>query len=760
MTTSSRCGKCRCAPRWGGADLCNGGTPSASHATGDAYKLFDNNSSNYWITGSIALGVDSWIQYDFGAGNGAALGELWFMPNSPGQYPKDFKLQWSDDNATWTDRASWLGVTSWTAGIEKAFALPAEGLVRAQAQRSLPYGMSLDRQRATAFDLGLFVHAPWSQPFALGVARQTSRPYAMTLHQWVRQPFDHPLEKQITQLHAMILETSHGEIWRNGLVSGLRQPLHDTLERGRRSRWSLLLPVAGDHGQPRADTGSVVVWNRRRFDLLTRDPVCAARIAHWDLLTVVTPILPVWPTISANGQPLELIHATLAMSADSPHWVARLTVAREVDFARLRLEEPLLLSWGGERFSMLVAQKSVLRQRHDGLERIVTGISTGVRHEFPRALPVTRVWHLPVWARDAVEEVLGEAVSWELPNWRLPAGRLEVTNAAPLAVAGMVVGALGGVVRSRPDGLLRLRRRFPRAAPFWGQGAPDHLVTDGTDLLASREEGRFGKLFNRITVEEAVPAGQAPGVWLEVDGDPEGGNRGKSRFSPGDTVHLLTLATPGVALTGLTASTGTFLSSQPVTRRVHEELLFHRTHRAVLSRPVLRIDAVTWLGNDLGPLTLEKDGRTVSAAAVGVAVARVTCVLSVCAGHAFRVPDTQSGLDAFPAMVAATGLPAQVAARSLTLQRGDGRRPGAPVSSPLLTDPVALQARGEAELDLGESMGIVGLTLLHRPGLEPGQLVEVLDGMEGASCRGVVTSVTHELTATGAVTRLELVKRL
>ncbi|MBF0296228.1 MAG: hypothetical protein HQL96_13650, partial [Magnetococcales bacterium] len=343
-------------------------------------------------------------------------------------------------------------------------------------------------------------------------------------------------------------------------------------------------------------------------------------------------------------------------------------------------------------------------------------------------------------------------------DWRLPAGRLAVREAAPLEVAALIAGAVGGVVRAAPDGTLRIERRFLVPVPLWESGEPDHLFTDATDILEMVEEGRSGAGFNRITVEEALPDGPGPGVWL--DPDPENGSRDLRRCVPGETVPLLSVAGPGVEVTAMAASTGELLAARPVVRRVSEDLLFQGGNRALLARPAHAIDSVIWLGNDLGPLTLERDARTVVAARAGAGLARVTCTLMTHAMHSYRAPLTQNGSDHFSALVALRADVGSPVARSLTLWRGDGMRPGKRVVSPLLSDPVALRARGEAELDLGETLAVLRLTLLYRPGLAPGRRVEAQDGLYGASRRGIVTGLRHELTNAGAITRLEVITRL
>ncbi|MBF0402090.1 MAG: discoidin domain-containing protein [Magnetococcales bacterium] len=103
----------------GGPDQCDGGVASASHRTDRAYRLFDNNPSEYWINGGPS--EDSWFQYDFGAGHAVIVAEIKMVSRGWEESPEDFVLQWSDDGTHFTTAASWSGINDWIGGLEKLF---------------------------------------------------------------------------------------------------------------------------------------------------------------------------------------------------------------------------------------------------------------------------------------------------------------------------------------------------------------------------------------------------------------------------------------------------------------------------------------------------------------------------------------------------------------------------------------------------------------------------------------------------------------
>ena len=92
--------------------------------------------------------------------------------------------------------------------------------------------------------------------------------------------------------------------------------------------------------------------------------------------------------------------------------------------------------------------------------------------------------------------------------------------------------------------------------------------------------------------------------------------------------------------------------------------------------------------------------------------------------------------------------------------RGQGDHPGEEISDPLLSTTPAKLSRGRAEIDAGEALQEISLTCLHRPGLMPGQLVEVHDAMMGQTWRGKVTSVSHAANGPKLITSLEMLRHV
>ncbi|MBF0342339.1 MAG: discoidin domain-containing protein [Magnetococcales bacterium] len=739
----------------GSEDLCSGGTPLASHASQDAYKLFDDNNSEYWNNGSP--GVACWFGYDFGSGHAVEVGVIRILPRYASQCPSAFQCQWSDDGTTWHDQGFWSGENSWVGAFWKSFTLPPPArdvVIQAEVHA---YGVELSGQLAAWHDLGLFARATHDQPQALLLETGLDQGCGLIwlLQRGHVQPQAILLEKEFWQRYLVTAGAVRSQTWQSLLENRLQQLWCSRVEGFVGAFWNLRAPLTGSRDVPWADTITARADRIQRFDLSLRNPAAGIRRAFWNLAAAdISPVCPPLPRIALNGESLELFEAALSWNPEPMAWVARLLPADDATFLTLQPDQPVQLTWDGEVFNMLVARKELIRA-HSGLpERVVVLEGVARRHAAPRAQPRDFDWNSPVWIRDAVEEALGEGVGWQLPEWRLPAGRLSLKDATPMELATLVAEAVGGVVGSRPDGQLVFAPRYPRPVPEWGKLPVDHLLTDATDLFEIRATGRLGTRINRITVEEQISDAQKPGLWLEID--PASGTG--HHFAPDQTVRLLTLASPGVTVHSLASSAGLFMPSEPITRTLEVELAFAGSNRVVLSRPVSRIGAVRWQGSDLGSLTLEPDGRTVTATQTGVALARVEVVLeSRC--HPLKAPATLNDQTSFAALVVARGESPEKTGLWLSAERGFGPPwREATIRSPLLTSLAVLQARAEAELDRGENLQTTRLTLVHRPEILPGSVVEVHDGWFGAGFKGIVTGVTHETGPKGALTGLEMVR--
>ncbi|MBF0162075.1 MAG: hypothetical protein HQL88_07280 [Magnetococcales bacterium] len=454
-----------------------------------------------------------------------------------------------------------------------------------------------------------------------------------------------------------------------------------------------------------------------------------------------------------------IISAAISHAEGDTWWSGSLELDDPASFQRIQIDDPISLELGGETFQLMVDNKTLERDGI-GMPRFsVAVVSPTARFATPRAVPLDRVWDAPVFARDAAEQAVGEAIEWQLVDWLIPGGRLAFHEAAPIDIVRTIAEAAGGVLETLPNGILRVRHRFPVAVPAWERAAVDHVLTDAADNLSCRESHLLRTRVNKVLVRGYLPSGGGF-LSVEVDARPDGLNAGQSAFYGGDTAHLLVHAGDDVVLAEPEASVGLLLPGGWQVLSHAQDLVFAGTATATLDKPAIAIDSVVWLGNDLGELTLEADRRTVSASTDGVAICRVA-YRSLARAWGLVSPESVGGLDEFPVQARFAGTAAEaLGAGGIFCQRGDGAFRGADVSDPLLTTDEAKRSRGRAEIDSGEALQEVSLVCLHRSGFMPGQLVEVHDALMGRSWRGKVTSVSHSAAGPRLTTTLELLKNV
>lgn len=94
---------------------------------------------------------------------------------------------------------------------------------------------------------------------------------------------------------------------------------------------------------------------------------------------------------------------------------------------------------------------------------------------------------------------------------------------------------------------------------------------------------------------------------------------------------------------------------------------------------------------------------------------------------------------------------------SVVIIRGAGDVSGDEIVEALLYDTAARIERGRVEMDEHATVNQnVTLTILYRPGLRLGQLVEVGDSVQGAAWRGKIVGINHKYEQSSLVTTIDV----
>ena len=140
----------------------------------------------------------------------------------------------------------------------------------------------------------------------------------------------------------------------------------------------------------------------------------------------------------------------------------------------------------------------------------------------------------------------------------------------------------------------------------------------------------------------------------ELDDREDGPNGGNTQFTPGGTAYFLIHKGKNVTIDAVDSSAGSTSYGTTITYVKEEEIVFEGEDTASLSMPSKGVVGVTWLGRDLGGLTLGEDKQTVKAGSAGVAVAKVRHTVDAIQGS-LTSPASIGGVTDFSIAVVITG---------------------------------------------------------------------------------------------------------
>lgn len=169
-----------------------------------------------------------------------------------------------------------------------------------------------------------------------------------------------------------------------------------------------------------------------------------------------------------------------------------------------------------------------------------------------------------------------------------------------------------------------------------------------------------GEITTTLVVNFQSGTGEKGFLSAQVDGREDGFNLGQTTFTAGDQPVYLIFKTTNVVVTSQLPSFGNIAFHASGILEVEQTLQFAKTREARLSQPAIPGTIVEkWIGNNLGPLTLQDDELTVlSAVGNGVGVCKVTYQATF---EAFRltniiVPEPANNESAFPVLIVIEGV--------------------------------------------------------------------------------------------------------
>ena len=349
-----------------------------------------------------------------------------------------------------------------------------------------PYSLRavVKEQSDKPYDLKLLepVGAANEQPFTALAQGSLSTPYEPSVV--VRADNDQEYSEH------SIIQTQNSQKYEDTTVvaSGIENP------------WSLNTDVASQIEYPYEATQTVKGQNSEDYDLLLLNPVKAQVVEYYDLLAVTIVNITDIPIITYGADTIQILEASISQDEEDYAWKASITLASIGDYQKMSNGDAFILNLLGEEYNLIVDSKSLFRNAPAEVSLTLSGISPTVRFDNPNADKITKTWETPILAKDAAEEVLGESITWTLPNWMIQANRLAVVDASPISIVQLIATAAGGVVETQPDGTVAVRPKYPVSVADFATAALDHTLTDAADNLSTSEKLQQATVINKLRI--------------------------------------------------------------------------------------------------------------------------------------------------------------------------------------------------------------------------------------------------------------------
>lgn len=301
-----------------------------------------------------------------------------------------------------------------------------------------------------------------------------------------------------------------------------------------------------------------------------------------------------------TGEIIPITSGTVETSEDSYTWIATIDLADIRDFDKFDFDDALIVRIYGEEYNLLVDGKDRSRNGPADVTARLRAISTTASAATPRAAELTETFG-QILAQDAVEQILGTVVDWQIIDWLIPAGRLAAQSADPIEIAQQIVEAAGATIETNPDGTFYVRDRYPVPVAQWETATPDQVYLESDAILQWSEGFRPEQIFNKFRIRDGGGDDFRDRITFEADED--NGLAGTLFVFPNPWRDVTVSDTSDNAITATPAG-DVFLEKE-------DEVEF-REGAGSVSFPVFSIDAVVWHDLDIGPVNFTLDSTAVT----------------------------------------------------------------------------------------------------------------------------------------------------
>lgn len=329
------------------------------------------------------------------------------------------------------------------------------------------------------------------------------------------------------------------------------------------------------------------------------------------------------PYLYRNGDLIDYIVVNLSTDENSPFWIGDVSLAKVEDYSKFNVGDVISLEFVDQTYQMVVDGKNLSRGDNAAKSCVISFISPAALLDNPFSPNTTKFYNTAVSAKQVVEELLG-SVEWNLPDWFIPLTQAQFTGSTPLATARRVVGAVGGLVESMPDGSIVCRKTFPVSIPDY-LSADSYTLSD-SDLFDVSEQIAPQKIYNRFTLYTNTLASSINDKLEHI-------------FNEGSKVDGVVKAYPSPKRpVTLNSTNGTAIVEDSLGEviRTETEYVEFKAGKASTQYPIESVVSMEWRTTNLGGITFE--GNRLVSAVLAESLLKITYTVS---SFDFKVKGTE-----------------------------------------------------------------------------------------------------------------------
>jgi hypothetical protein len=207
------------------------------------------------------------------------------------------------------------------------------------------------------------------------------------------------------------------------------------------------------------------------------------------------------------------------------------------------------------------------------------------------------------------------AVNWQMVDGWIAEGKLTANDETPMAIIRNIVGDMGGIVQTTPDGDLLIVAEEEIAIPDYPTASPAATINASLERISTSEQKDEKKGYNKVVVsDQEAAANQFALDYVEIDATTR-------------ELRLFVVPLEGRQFT-LTSSGGTEVTIEPigvVDLAIVDELVEFVSGSGRTQRPIHTISAQAWQRDNLGAITATEDG-VLTAATPGYSLLKISYV--------------------------------------------------------------------------------------------------------------------------------------